>query len=302
MTLKLIDSSTSKDGPAMPPADLVTDSLVEEFGEETQGAVSTPMIRERTSLEIHLVERKGVPCMMLSQIADLFDKRETDVRKSLESLDGELLHHVEFIRDSRGYISEAYIPERPALMLVTGFTGEKAAKVRLACVDAFLSIRDLKAKAAANPLAVTMANFGNDPMAAYAMIAEMAQRGMEETRKRLEAERLLETKADENGFQQKVIAGQAGCISRLTRKVRVLEAEQTSWVTPTEIGELKGRSAQEINKKLMERGLQTRSAKGRWELTEAGHMVAKYQDFTTESYASRRILWDKDAVLEMLNT
>lgn len=93
---------------------------------------------------VELVDRNGIPCMTLSQIASLFGKEKFNVAKSLEILDASLLKDVEVLKDNRGYTIEAYLPERAALMLVTGFTGEKAAKIRLACVDAFIKIRQIK--------------------------------------------------------------------------------------------------------------------------------------------------------------
>jgi phage regulator Rha-like protein len=145
--------------------------------------------------------------MTLSQIAELFNKEKYNVCKSLKELDASLLKDIEIIEDFKGGVTEAYIPERPALMLVTGFTGEKADRLRLACVDAFIAVRDLQTKAASNPLAIAAAS---GDMVAFAQLF------LETTKAKAEAERLARYSQRALATSQQNTAGQ-------TRKTHKLE-------------------------------------------------------------------------------
>lgn len=83
------------------------------------------------------------------------------------------------------------------------------------------------------------------------------------------------------------------------RRALPAEAEAPSTMSPTQIGQELGISAQAVNKKLSELGLQFKNNRKSWELTPFGQQYGEALAFSRNGHSGYQILWNP-AVLDLI--
>jgi phage regulator Rha-like protein len=232
----------------------------------------------------NLKEINGIAYMSSRDIAELFEKDHKniirDIRNILESLDGSDLSHE--IKDERGYTTEFFLNKKMTYILVLGFSGEKALRLKSQVVDIFVKYEEVKnaSPELIHQKAVVLIKAQLDVCDLLGVPKHLAQ---------IEAVKSANT----------IFGVDYSKLLQIAPSQDNIKLDEVM-LEPTEAAKKLGfKSAREFNKTLAEIGLQTKNPNG-WLPTEKGEAFCTKHSWKKGSKSGYNLKWNVNKIKSIL--
>lgn len=230
----------------------------------------------------------STPVVSSKIIAEDFGKEHKDVLESVRNIlaaeNSAAKFYYETTYENRGKQYPMYLMNRDGFsLLVMGFTGKQALDWKIKYINAF------------NEMEKELATPKLTPVPRYrARQLSTALNDMEKTKEALQK---MFKVGDGMAYAKAIslVESTYGVQLDIIKDMLPAAEKQTGFLTPTEIGQLIGKSAREVNLLLVGYGFQHKEGKV-WRLDEAGREYGEEIPYTNNGHSGYQIKWNESVV------